>query len=299
VAVFDDAVLMLRRWRDRGLKRAVVSSSKNCRKVLQLAGLTDLFDVRVDGVTAERLHLKGKPEPDIFLHAARDLGVAPSRAVVFEDAVAGVQAGRAGGFAWVVGVARQGQGQPLLDNGADVVVQRPGRTGPRRRRRMTGKKWPELPSALESMEEIKRGLNGQQPALFLDYDGTLTPIVPRPEDAVLGQDMRALLQALASLCTVAVVSGRDRADVEKLVGLENLVYAGSHGFDISGPRGLHFEHEGGRKPCRSWTRRKPHSGNAWRRSRASRWSANASPLRFITAMRLTMISPLSKKPLRK
>jgi beta-phosphoglucomutase family hydrolase len=124
VEVFDDAVLMLRRWRDRGLKRAVVSSSKNCRKVLQLAGLTDLFDVRVDGVTAERLHLKGKPEPDIFLHAARDLGVAPSRAVVFEDAVAGVQAGRAGGFAWVVGVARQGQGQPLLDNGADVVVQR-------------------------------------------------------------------------------------------------------------------------------------------------------------------------------
>jgi trehalose-phosphatase len=112
---------------------------------------------------------------------------------------------------------------------------------------MTGKKWPELPSALESMEEIKRGLNGQQPALFLDYDGTLTPIVPRPEDAVLGQDMRALLQALASLCTVAVVSGRDRADVEKLVGLENLVYAGSHGFDISGPRGLHFEHEGGRQ----------------------------------------------------
>lgn len=124
VEVFDDAVRMLHRWRDRGLKRAVVSSSKNCRKVLQLADLEDLFDVRVDGVTAEQQHLKGKPDPDIFLRAARDLGVAPSQAVVFEDAVAGVQAGRAGGFAWVVGVARQGDGQALLDNGADVVVQR-------------------------------------------------------------------------------------------------------------------------------------------------------------------------------
>ena len=124
VEVFDDAVRMLRRWRKRGLKRAVVSSSKNCRKVLELAGLESLFDVRVDGVTAERLHLKGKPDPDIFLQAARDLGVEPSQAVVFEDAVAGVQAGRAGGFARVVGVARHGDGQALLDNGADVVVQR-------------------------------------------------------------------------------------------------------------------------------------------------------------------------------
>jgi len=112
---------------------------------------------------------------------------------------------------------------------------------------MTGKKWSELPSALESMAEIKRGLADKQPALFLDYDGTLTPIVKRPEDAILSEDMRDILRALASHCTVAVVSGRDRADVKELVDLENLVYAGSHGFDISGPRGLKFQHEGGRK----------------------------------------------------
>jgi alpha,alpha-trehalase len=124
VEVFDDAVRMLRRWRERGLKRAVVSSSKNCQKVLQLAGLEELFNVRVDGVTAEQQHLKGKPDPDIFLQAARDLEVKPSQAVVFEDAVAGVQAGRAGGFARVVGVAREGDGQALLDNGADVAVRR-------------------------------------------------------------------------------------------------------------------------------------------------------------------------------
>lgn len=112
---------------------------------------------------------------------------------------------------------------------------------------MTGRRWEELPPALESMAEIRSALAGRPPVLFLDYDGTLTPIVKRPENAILGEDMRAILRKLAELCTVAVVSGRDRADAEKLVGLENLIYAGSHGFDISGPRGLHFEHEGGRQ----------------------------------------------------
>ncbi len=112
---------------------------------------------------------------------------------------------------------------------------------------MTAKAWAELPSALESMGEIQRALAGKQPALFLDYDGTLTPIVKRPEDAILTEDMRELLLTLASLGTVAVVSGRDRTGVENLVGLENLIYAGSHGFDISGPQGLHFQHEGGRR----------------------------------------------------
>jgi trehalose 6-phosphate phosphatase len=110
---------------------------------------------------------------------------------------------------------------------------------------MNPRDWRELPSALERLEEINRALTGKQPALFLDYDGTLTPIVKRPEDAILGEDMRTVLKTLASCCTVAVVSGRDRAWVEKLVGLQNLVYAGSHGFDISGPGGLHFQHEGG------------------------------------------------------
>jgi alpha,alpha-trehalase len=81
--------------------------------------------------------------------------------------------------------------------------------------------------------------------LFLDYDGTLTPIVSQPEDALLGQEMRDVLQRLAELCTVAVVSGRDRGDVEPLVALDDLIFAGSHGFDIKGPN-LRLEHEGGR-----------------------------------------------------
>jgi alpha,alpha-trehalase len=103
----------------------------------------------------------------------------------------------------------------------------------------------ELPSALVSRPELAARLAGRRPAMFLDYDGTLTPIVSQPEDALLSDEMRDVLRELAGLCRVAVVSGRDRADVEPLVALDELVYAGSHGFDIKGPGGLRMEHEGG------------------------------------------------------
>jgi alpha,alpha-trehalase len=103
----------------------------------------------------------------------------------------------------------------------------------------------QLPSALESAEEIAARLAGRRPAMFLDYDGTLTPIVSQPEDAILSDEMRDVLRELAGLCTVAIVSGRDRADVEPLVALDGLIFAGSHGFDIAGPD-LRLEYEGGR-----------------------------------------------------
>ena len=122
VEVFEDTVSQIRRWRTLGLKTAIVSSSKNCAPVLRAAGLTDLFDVRVDGVVSAELGLVGKPAPDIFLKAAELLDVEPVRSVVFEDAVSGVQAGRAGGFGWVIGVDRVGAREALLENGADDVV---------------------------------------------------------------------------------------------------------------------------------------------------------------------------------
>lgn len=101
----------------------------------------------------------------------------------------------------------------------------------------------ELPSALDAIPEIIRGAKGKRLALFLDYDGTLTPIVDRPELAILSADMRATVKALADHCTVAIISGRDRRDVERLVNLNALFYAGSHGFDIAGPHGWHVQHE--------------------------------------------------------
>ncbi len=102
-----------------------------------------------------------------------------------------------------------------------------------------------LPWALDSLHIVGRQIEGMRPAVFLDYDGTLTPIVSRPELAVLSDDMRATLRDLAGVCTVAIVSGRDRRDVENLVQIDSLVYAGSHGFDIVGPGGLDMQHQEG------------------------------------------------------
>ena len=122
VQPYEGSVRYLRCVRKAGLARAVVSASKNCRDVLAAAGIDDLFDVVVDGAVAEQERLRGKPAPDTFLAAASMLGAQPAAAAVFEDALAGVSAGRAGGFAYVVGVDRVGQREALRAHGADVVV---------------------------------------------------------------------------------------------------------------------------------------------------------------------------------
>jgi beta-phosphoglucomutase family hydrolase len=122
VETYDGSVRYLHAARAAGLRRAVVTSSANCGQVLDAAGIADLFEVRVDGVVAKRERLHGKPAPDTFLAAARALEVEPAAAAVFEDALAGVAAGQAGGFGYVVGVDRVGQAEALRAHGADVVV---------------------------------------------------------------------------------------------------------------------------------------------------------------------------------
>jgi len=123
VEPYEGSVRYVEAVRDAGLRRAVVSSSTNCRDVLVAAGIDGLFEEVVDGTVAEREGLAGKPAPDTFLAAGRRFGVEPEQAAVFEDAQAGVQAGRAGGFGLVVGVDRSGQAEALRRLGADVVVQ--------------------------------------------------------------------------------------------------------------------------------------------------------------------------------
>lgn len=123
VEVYDGSVRYVHAARDAGLRTAVVSSSKNTPEILEAAGIADLFDDVVDGHAVEDRGIKGKPAPDTFLAAARDLGVEPAQAAVFEDALAGVEAGRAGDFGHVIGVDRGGEADALREHGADVVVE--------------------------------------------------------------------------------------------------------------------------------------------------------------------------------
>ena len=122
VVVYPGTVQYLRAARAAGLKAAVVSSSHHCREIIQSAGLAPMFETRIDGHEIERLHLHGKPAPDTFLEAARRLGALPAKAIVIEDALAGVQAGRAGDFGLVIGVNRENQAEALRQHGADIVV---------------------------------------------------------------------------------------------------------------------------------------------------------------------------------
>ncbi|GHE96684.1 beta-phosphoglucomutase family hydrolase [Streptomyces griseoluteus] len=122
VEPYEGTLRYLAAVRAAGLATAIVSSSANCQDVLRSIDAEDLFDVRIDGVVAAERHLPGKPKPDTFLAAAADLGVPPERAAVYEDALAGMDAGRAGGFGYVVGLDRTGQADALYAHGAHIVV---------------------------------------------------------------------------------------------------------------------------------------------------------------------------------
>ena len=223
--------------KDNGFRTAVVSFDGSCQAVLKAAGIEDLFDVRVDCVISEQSGLEGDPGTDLFLEAARQLDVSPERAFVLAVAVPGVQAGRRGKFGAVLGVNGSGHAVALKEKGADVVVKTLLELTVEGKRPLCVNTVKDLPSALSSLDEIKKKIAGKRLFVALDYDGTLTPIVEHPDLAVLSEEMRGAVAALATHCTVAVVSGRDRKNVETLVGIDGLSYAGSHGFDISGPAG--------------------------------------------------------------
>jgi trehalose-phosphatase len=239
---FASTVALARRLRASGVRVGVISASRNMGEVLAAARLETLFDVRVDGNDAAELGLPGKPDPAIFLEAARRLGIEPANAAIVEDSLAGVAAGREGGFALVIGVDRLGQADALLEAGADLVVPDLGELPlaglPASIERLPT--IPELPSALDP-GVLDRYLRGRRPVVFLDYDGTLTPIVPDPAQAVLPAANRDLLLQLAAATPVAIISGRDLADVRGLVGVDGIWYAGSHGFDVVSPDGARHQ----------------------------------------------------------
>lgn len=242
VEVYEDALEKLKEWRKAGLKTAIVSSSKNCRKIIEVAGISNLFDTSVDGIVSEELGLKGKPDPDIFTEAARRLGVGVENSVVFEDASSGVQAGQKGYFGLVVGISRFNNAEALKRNGADITID-DFRDFDLHDQALHEEFFNRQGKAIfPANDEILNILAQNRPVIFLDYDGTLSPIVPRPEDAIISHEMKEALKKLAEIYTVAIVTGRDMEDVENLVGLDELIYAGSHGYIITGPDGLFMEH---------------------------------------------------------
>ena len=243
--VFEDTLSLVYEAKKQGWKTAVISASKNCVPVLESVGIADWFDTVVDGIVSQELGLKGKPAPDIFWEAARRIKVTPERAAVFEDAIAGVEAGKKGGFHPVIGVDRTGSEDSLEKAGADIVfsdlcsIRINGRL-PVRKKHVTS-----LPPALDHIQDILHAAGDRTPALFLDYDGTLTPIVNDPEKAFLDPDMRQTLKKVAEKWVIAVISGRDLKTIQNFVKLDNLYYAGSHGFDIAGPANLSLEMQKG------------------------------------------------------
>jgi len=242
--------MVIKQLKKNGIRTAVISASRNADAVLEAAGIVRLFDIKVDGVDSSELHLKGKPDPAIFLEAARRLGTKPEKTAIVEDSLAGVEAGRQGSFKLVIGVDRSNQSEELKKRGADIVVQdlsqlEISRTSPRQSVR-TGRMLNSLPSALERKDEILNRLRERTPAIFLDYDGTLTPIVKDPEKATLSDKTKRVLKRLAEHYSVAIISGRDLDDVQNMVGVGDIAYAGSHGFDIAGPGGKYREQKTGK-----------------------------------------------------
>jgi trehalose-phosphatase len=239
VAAYPSTIALIAQLRAAGVGVGMISGSRNATEVLHRVGLDDHFDAKVDGTETQRLGIPGKPAPDVFVEAARRMGTTPDRAVVVEDATAGVEAGRRGGFALVIGVDRTGHARELLDAGADVVV------ADLEEVTVTHESTTaiaDLPTVAADARELLLRLDGREPAVFLDYDGTLTPIVERAEDATIDDRVRATIAGLSQLCTVAVVSGRDLADVRHMVGVEGIWFAGSHGFDIVAPDGTSTQH---------------------------------------------------------
>lgn len=234
VEAYSTSVALVKELQRQGIATALISASRNVSEVLAAAKLSDLFPVIVDGVVADELGIPGKPDPAVFLEAAARLGALPDRSAIVEDAQSGAEAGRAGRFQEVIGVDRGDQAAALATAGATVVVKDLGEIevepAPPIDRTM-------LPSALAHTDAIEEVIDDADVVAFFDYDGVLSPIVSHPDLAVLPDETRAVLAKLADVVTVAVVSGRDVADVRSKVDLPGIYYAGSHGFDIVGSSG--------------------------------------------------------------
>ena len=230
--VRDSTVPLLRRLQDVGVATGVHSSTRDCAQLLCSAGIDDLVSVVVDA--AETV---GDGDAAVLTKTAARLGVRPVRCVVIECDEAGVRAGRDGGFGLVIGLQRSGDAEELLSGGADTVVADLAGISVRR----GGSPLSTIADAMQVYSQLKELVASRRPAVFLDFDGTLSDIVEHPESAALVERADEALRALAAQCPVAVISGRDLSDVRQRVNVDGVWYAGSHGFELVAPDGTHHE----------------------------------------------------------
>lgn len=228
VRLFESTINLVQRLLEVGIATAVYSLRTDAQQLLKCAGIDGLFGVSVDGI------------PTAFLaEAVGRLGVRPQRSVVVDDAGSGISAAQDGGFALTIGVDRSGDPDRLLGRGADVVVADLKDVAVR----AGDKRISKLPSAVESYGQIIGVLGAREPVLFADYDGTLSPIVADPDSATLVEGAAKALESLASQCPVAILSGRDLADIRARIPIPGIWYAGSHGFELTGPDGTYHCNE--------------------------------------------------------
>ena len=238
VPLFGATVDLARKLRGIGVAAGAYSSSTQCQQALKAAGIDDLFGVCIDGIGGERGTAE-KPDPAVLLEATRRLGMRPQRCVVLETSGVGVAAGRDGGFALVIGIDGAGHAEDLARSGADVVIADLAdiavRAGDRR--------ISELPNALASYGQLIGITSARESMVFLDYDGTLSPIVSDPGAARLVDGAADALKLVAEVCPVAILSGRDLDDIRSRVDIPGVWYAGSHGFELTEPDGTYHENE--------------------------------------------------------
>lgn len=229
--VRDSTPFLLRRLRDVGVATAVYSRTQNCRQVMRSAGMDESVDMMVDARTGTTLNVAS------LANVATRLGVRAERCVVIEDDRAGVEAALQGGFGLVVGLERHGDASELLTCGADTVVADLAEISVR----SGGTAMSDIADAVQAYSQLKELVAARRPAVFLDFDGTLSDIVEHHESATLVDGAAAALRTLAAQCPVAVISGRDLADVRQRVKVDGVWYAGSHGFELVAPDGTHHE----------------------------------------------------------
>ena len=230
-------------WKEAGIATAVVSSDEHFNKMPDTEDFKKLFNVKVDGTTVKKMGLKEKPEADLFMEAVKQLGLSPAQCALFDSTVSGLQAASKASFGLVAGIPGESNAKELSENGADLIVNDFDELDLLNDPEIKARFENPIPPFASEYTKIGELFHDKIPVLFLDYDGTLTPIVKRPEDAILSDEMHEVLKACASRLHVAVVSGRDMDDLRNRVNIDEIIYAGSHGFRISGPGGLFMEHE--------------------------------------------------------